>query len=64
MRRGSTRYNDVRQKSIHNAYQRSQSIGEQVTHWGVRSLELDLHGSGRDWKVYHWLLDAERQLWA
>ncbi len=53
------RYNQVRQKSIHNAYQRDESINEQIGAWHVRSLELDLHGSGRDWKVYHWLLDPK-----
>ena len=56
------RYNEVRQKSIHNAYQRVESIGEQIGRWGVRSIELDLHGSGRDWEVYHWLLDSESSI--
>ena len=54
------RYNEVRQKSAHNAFQRREGIYDQVVYWRIRSLELDLHkgklGYGRlagDWYVYH-----------
>jgi hypothetical protein len=63
--RPSDRYDQVQQKSVHNAYQREESLGEQLRRHDVRSLELDLH-RGRlgapsiagDWYVYHFgLLD-------
>lgn len=55
------RYNDVRQKSVHNAFQRSEGIYDQVLYWRVRSLEVDIHSSGHpfatcpddDWLVFH-----------
>lgn len=54
------RYNDIRQKSIHNAFQRHEGIPDQFLYWRVRSLEVDLHtadvfGSSTkgDWAVYH-----------
>jgi hypothetical protein len=54
------RYDEIRQKSVHNAYQREQRVYDQLAHHGVRSLELDLHVGklGRasrpgDWFVYH-----------
>jgi len=54
------RYDQVQQKTVHNAYQRQQSLGDQLRHHDVRSLELDLHRTrsgapptGGDWYVYH-----------
>ena len=54
------RYNEVRQTSSHNAFQRPEGIYDQVVYWRVRSLEIDLHRGkpGRDalkkdWYVYH-----------
>lgn len=54
------RYNEVRQKSSHNAFQQQEGIYDQVVYWRVRSLELDLHkgkpghgGLKNDWYVYH-----------
>lgn len=60
----SLRYNDVRQKSAHNAYERSklnnvyEDIFDLIAYWHVRSLELDIHeGKGDilqdDWRIYH-----------
>lgn len=56
------RYNEIRQKSAHNAFQQAEGIYDQVVYWRIRSLELDLHrsklghGSLRDdWYVYHGL---------
>jgi len=54
------RYDDVRQKSAHNAFQQLEGIYDQAFYWRIRSFELDLHrtklGYGRlegDWFVYH-----------
>lgn len=62
------RYDQVRQKSVHNAFQKSEGIYDQVVYWRVRSLEIDVHtwhlfddGDGHedpntgldDWFVYH-----------
>ena len=54
------RYNEVRQTSSHNAFQRSEGIYDQVLYWRIRSLEIDLHRGKpgrkalkRDWYVYH-----------
>ncbi|RYZ52109.1 MAG: hypothetical protein EOP07_20125 [Proteobacteria bacterium] len=53
-------YNQFKQKSVHNAYQRKESIEEMVNTYGLRSIELDIHtsklfrpGLGHDWYVYH-----------
>ncbi len=57
-------YNDVRQKSAHNAYERSisnnvyEDIFDLVAYWRIRSIELDIHhGKGPilpgDWRIYH-----------
>ena len=53
-------YNEVRQTSSHNAFQRKEGIYDQVVYWRVRSLEIDLHRGkpGRkalkkDWYIYH-----------
>ena len=54
------RYNEVRQKSAHNAFQQLEGIYDQVVYWRIRSLELDLHrgklghgGLKGDWYIYH-----------
>jgi hypothetical protein len=62
------RYHEVRQKSIHNAFQRTEGIYDQLLYWRIRSLEVDVHLShpfdsspatdGRDdWFVYHHTFD-------
>ena len=59
-------YNEVRQTSSHNAFQRSEGIYDQVVYWRVRSLEIDLHRGKlfrnrlkRDWYVYHFVADPD-----
>ena len=54
------RYNEVRQTSSHNAFQRSEGIYDQVVYWRIRSLEIDLHRGKpfrdalkKDWYIYH-----------
>jgi hypothetical protein len=49
------RYNQVRAKAIHNSYQRSEGVYDQVLYWRLRSLEFDLkHGDAQGtWDVYH-----------
>lgn len=54
------RYNQVRQKSAHNSYERDEALLDQLTYHRIRSLELDIHnGKGghskayQDWFVYH-----------
>ncbi|MDJ0767744.1 MAG: Ca2+-dependent phosphoinositide-specific phospholipase C [Ilumatobacter sp.] len=58
------RYDDVRQKSIHNTFQRTEGIYDQIVYWRVRSLEADIHtshifddpetgGDFDEWFVYH-----------
>lgn len=54
------RYNDVRQKSTHNAFQRREGIADQFLYWRIRSMEVDLHiadvfdrSTKGDWAVYH-----------
>lgn len=54
------RYNEVRQKSVHNTFQRSESIADQFLYWRVRSMEIDVHHSDvfgnstkGDWAVHH-----------
>jgi hypothetical protein len=39
----SLRYNEVRQKSAHNALQQQEGIYDQIAYWRIRSLEMDLH---------------------
>ena len=62
------RYNDVRQKSIHNSFQRIEGIYDQIVYWRVRSLEADIHtshvfddpetgGDFDEWFVYHHTFD-------
>jgi hypothetical protein len=50
-------YNQVRQKSIHNAFKQREGIYDQIIFWGARSLEFDLHNANGDWKIYHFALD-------
>jgi len=49
------RYNQVRQKSSHNSYERTESAFDQVVYWRIRSLEFDLHRAKTDgdWDIYH-----------
>ncbi len=53
-------YDRWRQKSVHNAYDRRESIHAQLAEHGFRSVELDIHESrlgigakARDWWVFH-----------
>jgi hypothetical protein len=63
--RGAARYNQVQQKSVHNAYEHDEPLFDQVWLHRAFSLELDIHNSkrfadalARDWYVYH--IDAPR----
>lgn len=54
------RYDEIRQKSAHNSYQRDEAIVDQLAYHRVRSIELDLHVGKTlestvpgDWFVYH-----------
>jgi hypothetical protein len=54
------RYNQVRQKSSHNSYQREEGLYDQFLYWRLRSMEVDIHNgkTGRqaltgNWYVYH-----------
>ncbi|WP_295455737.1 Ca2+-dependent phosphoinositide-specific phospholipase C [uncultured Thiodictyon sp.] len=62
------RYNQVRQKSSHNSYQRTEGYLDQALYWRVHSLEMDIHTSNNDshwpaltsdWYVYHKWSEAE-----
>jgi len=63
------RYHEVRQKSAHNAFQRHESLIDQLVYHKIRSLELDVHVGksfeskiAGDWFVYHTdIIDAESQ---
>ncbi len=59
---GDPRYNEVAMKSVHNAYQRDESIPDMLGFHHLRSVEIDIHDSNerdhwaeldRDWYVYH-----------
>lgn len=60
-------YDRVHQKSIHNAYQRTEGILDQLVYWGSRSMEIDLHTEDPvgndieygDWAVFHHKADPE-----
>lgn len=61
------RYNQVRQKSAHNSYQRTEGYLDQALYWRIRSLEIDIHNSNHfdgwpdlksNWYVYHSSLDS------
>lgn len=54
------RYNEVRQKSAHNSFQKMESVLDQMVYHRIRSLEFDFHNSKAtrsslkgDWYVYH-----------
>jgi len=54
------RYNQVRQKSSHNSFQRDEGVYDQFLYWRVRSLEFDLHNDKGlsqnltgNWYIYH-----------
>ncbi|MEH0021750.1 MAG: Ca2+-dependent phosphoinositide-specific phospholipase C [Desulfobacter sp.] len=56
------RYNQVRQKSSHNSYQRKEGYPDQALYWRIRSMEIDIHNSNNgagwpqlngNWYVYH-----------
>jgi Phosphoinositide phospholipase C, Ca2+-dependent len=55
------RYDEVRQKSSHNSFQKQEAILDQMIYHRIRSLELDIHHSKgpdwpitpQDWYVYH-----------
>ena len=62
------RYNQVRQKSSHNSFQKQEALIDQLVYHRIRSLELDLHTSkgsswpitAQDWYVYHFAgVDAD-----
>lgn len=53
-------YDRWRQRSVHNAYDRRESLRAQLGEHGFRSLELDVHetrlgigATSKDWWVYH-----------
>ncbi len=53
-------FNQVRQKSSHNSYERQEAIFDQLVYHRLRSLEFDLHAArdnepalAGDWYVYH-----------
>ncbi len=54
------RYNQVRQKSSHNSYDKDEGLYDQFLYWRLRSMEIDIHNgkTGREkltgnWYVYH-----------
>lgn len=56
----SIRYNQVRQKSSHNSFQRKEGIYDQMLYWRLRSLEFDIHvdkglspNLTGNWYIYH-----------
>jgi hypothetical protein len=62
-------YDQVAQKSIHNAYAMAEALIDQLVYFGIRSLELDLRANppegpcsqelwpDNDWFVYHTILE-------
>lgn len=63
------RYDEVRQKSSHNSFQRDEGLLDQMIYHRIRSLELDIHVGktlepdiAGDWYVYHIdVVDADSQ---
>ncbi|MFM2480361.1 Ca2+-dependent phosphoinositide-specific phospholipase C [Celerinatantimonas sp. YJH-8] len=62
MNDNDVRYNQVRQKSSHNSYQRTEGYPDQALYWRIRSMEIDIHNSNDgagwpklagNWYVYH-----------
>ena len=51
----TVRYNEVTQKSIHNAYQRQEGLCDQMLYWRSRSVEIDIWASStpRKWVINH-----------
>jgi len=54
------RYDDVRAKSAHNAYERDEALIDQLVYHRIRSIEIDIHHSKSghpsltgDWYVFH-----------
>ena len=65
MSRDGLRYNEVRQKSVHNCFQRHEGVLDQFAYWRLRSFEVDIHRSKPyapalqgDWYVFHERWDA------
>jgi hypothetical protein len=59
-------FNLLKQKSVHNAYQRKESIEDMYNVYGLRSIELDIHSNklfrplrAKDWYVYHEWFDLK-----
>ncbi len=59
-------YDRLQQKSVHNAYQRKESLADQLEVYQLRSLELDIFPSKKgkmapamDWFVYHSPIDQK-----
>ncbi len=52
------RYNEVRQKSSHNSYERDEALIDQLVFHRIRSIELDTHNdkAGHDPRVDDWLV--------
>jgi hypothetical protein len=53
-------YNELRQKSSHNSYQRHEALIDQLVYHRIRSIELDIHNGKSSWSsvsgnwfVYH-----------
>jgi hypothetical protein len=63
------RYDEVRQKSSHNSFQRDEGLLDQMIYHRIRSLEFDIHVGKTlepdldgDWYVYHTdVIDADSQ---
>jgi len=62
---GDLRYDEVRQKSAHNCFQRHEGVLDQFAYWRIRSFEVDIHRASPyappldgDWYVYHERWDA------
>lgn len=61
------RYNEVRQKSSHNSFQKHEALIDQLVYHRIRSIELDLHKSkglfwgktSQNWYVYHHAADTD-----
>jgi hypothetical protein len=63
-------YQRLQQKSAHNAYQRKESIEEQLRVYQLRSLELDIYPTkwtksapAADWFVYHAFWDPQSSVY-
>lgn len=62
-------YQELCLKSVHNSYQRKESIEEMFGRYGLRSLELDIHKNKifrpeleGDWYVYHTAIDPSSKV--